>query len=67
MNFEDAPVIPTTTIFREARVSAVRGRAVVRELVEAGRISPVSTSTRRDYLTPPHGRVLFEELASSPQ
>ena len=65
MNFEEAPVILTTTIFRETRVSAVRGRAVVRKLTEAGRIDPVSTSTRRDYLTPPQGRILFDELTAS--
>lgn len=66
MKFEEAPVIPTTTIFREARVSAVRGRTVVRELKAAGRINPLSTSTRRDYLTPRQGRVLFEELTGTP-
>ncbi len=65
MTFDEAPVIPTTTIFREARVSAVRGRTVVRKLKELGRINPVSTPTRRDYLTPPQGRVLFEELTGS--
>ena len=65
MNFEEAPVIPTSTIFREARVSAVHGRVVVRKLTEAGRIDPVSTSTRRDYLTPPQGRILFDELTGS--
>ena len=65
MNFEEAPVIPTTTIFREARVSAVRGKAVVRKLTKAGRIDPVSTPTRRDYLTPSQGRVLFDELTGS--
>ena len=64
MNFEEAPVIPTTTIFREARVSAVRGKAVVRKLTEAGRITPVSTSTRRYYLTPLDGGIVFDELVN---
>ena len=62
MKYEDAPVIPTTTIFREARVSSVRGKTVVRQLTEAGLIEPVSTSTGRNYLKPSHGRVLFDEL-----
>ena len=65
MNFEEAPVIPTSIIFRETRVSAVHGRVVVRKLTEAGRINPVSTSTRREYLTPSQGRILFDELTAS--
>jgi len=65
MNYEDAPVVPTTTVFREARVSSVRGKVVVRKLTEAGLIDPVSTPTRREYLTPSQGRVLFDELTGA--
>jgi hypothetical protein len=62
MKFEDAPLVPTPPLFREAKVSPVRGKSVQTQLTQAGRINPVSTPTGRDLLTPPHARILFEEL-----
>jgi len=66
MKYADVPVVPTTAIFREARVSATRGQSVIQELVEAGKISVLSTPTKREFVTPPHGQVLYDALTGSP-
>ena len=65
MKFENAPVIQTTSIYREARVSPVRGNTVLRRLTQTGRIDPVFSPTGRVSLTPPQGRVLFDALTRS--
>lgn len=65
MKFEDAPIVPTPNVFREARVSSVHGKAVLEQLAEAGSIDRFVTATKRVLLTTPHAKVLFEELTSS--
>jgi murein DD-endopeptidase MepM/ murein hydrolase activator NlpD len=65
MTFHDAPLIPTTNLYREARVSAVHGRTIVRQLREAHQITPITTPTGRELLSPRDGEVVFAALTST--
>ena len=62
MNFQDAPLIPASGLYRAALVSPTRGVRIVDELCGAGRINPVKTPTGRRVFTPRDGEIVFGEL-----
>ncbi len=63
MTFDDAPLIPTTALFRAAMVSPTRGNKVLDRLCELGEISLTHTPTGRDFLSPRDGEKAFKALS----
>jgi predicted transcriptional regulator len=62
MDFKDKKVIPAPAIFRAANVSATRGKKVIEQLAEEGRITPMCTPTRRTNLSIRDGETVYVAL-----